>query len=133
MLTYALAWLIAAIAFLALDALWFSQMVQRFYKPIIREIMRPGFNLPAAAAFYVIYVCGIIYFAVRPALDNASLGAALLNGALFGFFAYATFNLTNHAVLRVWSTRLTIVDIAWGTFATAVASGIAYEVASRVS
>lgn len=132
MLVYLIAWIVAAVAFLALDALWFSWSVPRFYKPIIGEIMRPKFSLAPAIAFYVIYVSAIVYFGVRVGLEDASLASAALNGALLGFFAYATFDLSNQAILRVWSTKLSVVDMAWGTVATALASSIAYEAASLV-
>ncbi len=132
MLVYLIAWIVAAVAFLALDALWFSWSVPRFYKPIIGEIMRPKFSLAPAVAFYVIYVSAIVYFGVRVGLEEANLSSAALNGALLGFFAYATFDLSNQAILRVWSTKLSVVDMAWGTVATAITSGIAYEVASLV-
>jgi uncharacterized membrane protein len=133
MLAYVVAWVVAAIAFPALDALWFSWSVSRFYKPIIGEIMRPKFSLAPAIAFYVIYASAIVYFGVRIGLQDASLASAALNGALLGFFAYATFDLSNQAILRVWSTKLSVVDMAWGTVATATASAIAYEVASLLA
>lgn len=133
MLVYLIAWIVAAVAFLALDALWFSWSVPRFYKPIVGEIMRPKFNLGPAIAFYVIYTSAIVYFGVRIGLQDTSLASAALNGALLGFFAYATFDLSNQAILRAWSTKLSVVDIGWGTVATAAASAIAYSVASLVS
>ena len=132
MLTYIIAWVAAAAVFLALDTLWFARMVPRFYRPIMGEIMRPTPNLTAAAAFYLIYVSGVIFFAVAPALEQASAGKAMLNGAILGFFAYATFDLSNHAIMRAWSTKLTIVDMAWGTFATALATGAAYTAAAAL-
>lgn len=132
MLTYIIAWVVAAATFLALDTLWFARMVPRFYRPIMGEIMRPTPNLTAAAAFYLIYVSGIVYFAVMPGLEQGSVVPALKNGALLGFFAYATFDLSNHAIMRAWSTKLTLVDMAWGTFATALASAAAYTAASAL-
>lgn len=132
MLTFLIAWVVAAAVFLGLDTLWFARMVPRFYRPIMGEIMRPAPNLTAAGAFYVIYVSGMIYFAVAPGLAEASATKAMLNGAILGFFGYATFDLSNHAIMRAWSTKLTLVDMAWGTFATALASGAAYTAASAL-
>jgi len=132
MLTYIIAWVVTAAVFLGLDTLWFARMVPRFYRPIMGEIMRPTPNLVAATAFYLIYVSGIVFFAVEPGLEHASAVTAMQNGAILGFFAYATFDLSNHAIMRAWSTKLTIVDMAWGTFATALASGAAYTAASAV-
>lgn len=132
MLAYIIAWVVAAAVFLTLDALWFARMVPRFYRPIIGEIMKPTPNLTAAAAFYIIYVGGVLFFAVEPGLEQGSAAKAMLNGAILGFFAYATFDLSNHAIMRSWSTKLTLVDMAWGTFATALASGAAYTAASAL-
>ncbi|MEZ5959865.1 MAG: DUF2177 family protein [Hyphomonadaceae bacterium] len=129
MLTYVIAWVVTAAVFLGLDTLWFARMVPRFYRPIMGEIMRPTPNLAAATAFYLIYVSGVVFFAIAPGLEHPDASRAMLNGAILGFFAYATFDLTNHAVMRAWSTKLTLVDMAWGTFATALASGAAYTAA----
>lgn len=133
MLAYVIAWIVAAAVFLGLDALWFSQSVPKFYRPIIGQIMRPNPNLVAAGAFYLIYVSGIMFFAVAPALEQASASEALLNGAALGFLAYATFDLSNQAIMRTWSTKLTIVDMSWGTFATGMAAIAAYTAGSALS
>jgi len=133
MLTYVVAWIATAIAFLGLDAIWLSNMAPRIYKPFIGEIMREGMNVGAAVAFYLIYVSGIVFFAVLPALEKGSLTKALINGAAMGLVAYATYDLTNQATLKVWDIRVTLADMAWGTVATAAAAAIAYTVASRVS
>jgi uncharacterized membrane protein len=132
MLTYLTAWFVTALTFLGLDAIWLSQMAPRLYKPLIGEIMRPQPNFGAAGVFYLIYVTAIVYFAVAPGLEKESLSKALLNGAALGFVAYATYDLSNQATLRVWDTRITLVDMAWGTVATAIAAGVAYAVAARV-
>lgn len=133
MLTYVVAWIATAIAFLGLDAIWLSQMAPRLYKPLLGDIVREGMNVGAAAAFYLIYVSGIVFFAVAPALERGSLTKALINGAVMGLVAYATYDLTNQATLKVWDIRVTLADMAWGTIATAVAAAIAYTAASRVS
>ncbi|ANP47150.1 DUF2177 family protein [Candidatus Viadribacter manganicus] len=133
MLAYLIGWVVAAGAFLGLDALWFSQMVPRFYRPIIGTIMRPQPNLTAAAAFYLIYVSAIMFFAVAPGLAEASVAKAMTHGAVFGFVAYATFDLSNHAIMRAWSTKLTLVDMAWGTLASSLTAGAAYTAASALS
>lgn len=76
--------------------------------------MSPTVNWPAALAFYLIFIGGILYFAVLPALAQGSLRQALLNGALFGFFTYMTYELTNLATLPNWPLKVVIVDTAWG-------------------
>lgn len=132
MFSYLAAWVVTALTFLGLDAVWLSQMGPRLYKPLIGEITRPQPNFGAAAVFYLIYVSAIVFFAVAPGLEKSSLSKALLNGAALGLVAYATYDLTNQATLRIWDIRVTLADMAWGTIATAIAAGVAYAVASRV-
>jgi uncharacterized membrane protein len=80
-------------------------------------------NWPAALSFYLIYIAGILYFAVAPALAQDSLGRALLNGALFGFFTYITYELTNMATLPSWPIKVVIVDTLWGIALCASVAG----------
>jgi uncharacterized membrane protein len=85
--------------------------------------LSPEVNWPAAFLFYFMYIAGIILFAVKPGLDAGSLAKAALWGALFGFFTYATYDLTNLATLREWPIKVVVVDILWGTLlCTSVAS-----------
>jgi uncharacterized membrane protein len=133
MLPYIVAWIVSALAFLGLDAIWLTTMTPRLYKPLIGELMRPSPDMGAAGAFYVIYVSAIVFFAVAPGLEKASMAKALLNGAILGFVAYATYDLSNQATLRIWDLRLTLANMAWGTFATAIAAGVAYVASSRLS
>jgi uncharacterized membrane protein len=133
MLPYIVAWIVSALAFLGIDAIWLTTMTPRLYKPLIGELMRPSPDMGAAGAFYVIYVSAIVFFAVAPGLEKASMAKALLNGAILGFVAYATYDLSNQATLRIWDLRLTLADMAWGTFARAIAAGVAYVASSRLS
>lgn len=129
----AIAWIATAVVFGAADAIFLSQVVQRVYRPLIGEILRPDVGIPAAAAFYLIYVSGIVFFAVAPALEKQSFAVAALNGAILGFVAYATYDLTNQATMRVWDVRVTLIDVAWGGFATALAAGAAYLVTQKLA
>jgi uncharacterized membrane protein len=81
--------------------------------------------------FYALYLVGVVIFAIAPALEKRSLRKAVVSGALFGFFAYATYDLTNLATLKGWSLTVSVVDILWGTFVTAVAATAGYVVARR--
>lgn len=132
-MSYFLAWIYTGLAFAIADAIWLSQAVPRIYRPMIGEILRADLSWPAAITFYLIYVSGIVYFAVAPALVKQSLGAALINGAVLGLVAYATYDLTNQATLKVWDVRLTLIDMAWGACATAVAAGAGYWLTQRLS
>lgn len=129
----AVAWIVAALVFLALDAVWLTTMHERLYKPLIGEMLAPAPSLGPAIAFYLIYVSGIVFFAVMPGLERSSLTKTLINAAAFGLVAYATYDLTNQATLRVWDIRVTLADLAWGVFVTTSAAGAAYFAASRVN
>jgi uncharacterized membrane protein len=133
MAAYITGWIVAALAFLGLDAVWLTQMWPRLYKPLVGEITRAQLIVPAAVAFYLIYISAIVFFAVAPALERGGLGRALFNGGALGLVAYATYNLTNQATLKAWDWRVTFADMTWGTVGTALAAAIAYAVASRVS
>ena len=119
-----IAYLAAALAFGVLDFFWLRWAADNLYRPVIGSIMAEDFRMGAAAAFYLIYIAGMVWFAVRPGVEAGNVGTAMLNGALLGALCYATFDLTSQAVLKVWATHISIADIAWGTFATAMAAGL---------
>lgn len=130
-MTWIVAFIVAAVAFAALDALWLGWAGPNFYRPRLGDLLADSFRMAPALVFYAAYVAAIVWFAVRPGL-TAGIGAAVLNGALLGAICYATYDLTNQATLRHWSTAVTVADIAWGAFATAAAAGIATFAASRI-
>lgn len=118
-----------AIAFLVIDIAWIGFFVGDVYDAQLGDMMRESPNGLAAAAFYLAYIAGIVYFAVRPALDENRVGPALLNGALLGALAYGTYTLTNYAIFAQWSMTLVLSDIAWGAFLTAISAAVGYRVA----
>lgn len=128
---YLLAYLGTGLTMGVLDAIWLTTMSNRLYKPVLGDLMAAKPDMKAAIAFYLIYVFGIVFFAVLPALREASLTRALINGAVLGLVAYATYDLTNQATLRVWATHLTLVDLAWGTIVTTAAAAGGYWLAQR--
>jgi uncharacterized membrane protein len=107
-------------------------MAPRFYKPTLSDIALTDVNLPPAILFYLLYPLGIVIFAVEPAARSGSVGTALLYGALFGFFTYATYDLTNQATLRNWTAMLTVVDVAWGTVLGAFVAFVSTVVVTRM-
>lgn len=119
-----------AIAFLIIDLVWLGIVAKGFYRSQLADFIGPVV-IPAAAAFYILYVIAIVIFAVAPALQSGSWKTAALYGALFGFFAYMTYDLTNLATLKDWPVKLVFVDIAWGTVLTASCATAGYFVASR--
>lgn len=120
-----IAYIAAAIAFGILDSIWLRWAGPNLYRPAIGEIMAEEFRVVPAAAFYLIYLAGMVWFAIRPGIESGQVSAAVLNGALLGALCYATFDLTSQAVFKVWSTHVSVIDIAWGAFATATASAVA--------
>lgn len=116
------AFAVGAVVFLALDALWLGMVGRGLYQREVGALLLERPNFGAAAVFYVLYLAAMTYFCVMPGLAEASAARALINGVLFGAIAYATYDLTNLATLKGWSTTIVVVDIAWGAFATAVAS-----------
>lgn len=125
LLKWIIAYGVAALSFLMLDAVWLRWASVNLYKPVIGEIMAKDFNLPAAIAFYLIYIAGICWFAIKPGLEGGGVQAAMLNGILLGALCYATFDLTSQAVMKVWSTQISVLDILWGAFVTGAASSLA--------
>ncbi len=125
------AFIAAGIAFGVLDFFWLQWAEPNLYRPVIGEIMTDKVNLVAAGVFYVLYLFGMLWFAIRPGVLSRRVSTGMLNGALLGALCYATFDLTNQAVMKIWATHITIADILWGAFATAVASGVATWVSLR--
>lgn len=123
MLKLATAYVATGATLAVLDAFWLRTMSERFYRAEIGSIMGEV-RWPPALAFYFLYIAGILYFAALPAVATGRWQLALVNGALFGFFCYLTYDLTNHATLKLWRFRLTLVDVAWGTILTATAAAI---------
>lgn len=133
MKSYVTAYAAALIAFAAIDFVWLSTMAGLLYKPVMGDMLAPQFRPAPAALFYLVYVAGLVFFAVRPGLQSGSLTTAMAYGAAFGFFAYATYDLTNQATLKNWSTTLTVADLVWGTMLSAAAAGISEWATRRFS
>jgi uncharacterized membrane protein len=120
---YIIAYFVALVIMAAMDFTWFSIAADPIYQRSLGPILADKVNYAAAVAFYLIYALGVIIFAVKPGLDGGIWWTALLRGAMFGFFAYATYDLTNFATLKVWPLRVCLIDIAWGVFITGAVSG----------
>ena len=114
-----------------LDAIWLTIMTPRVYQPAIGELLAARPNMRAAVAFYLIYVFGIVYLAVLPALREGGAGRAAILGAVLGLIAYATYDLTNQATMRIWPLHVTLLDVAWGVVLTAAAALGGYWLTSR--
>lgn len=120
----------SALAFVVLDAAWLTLVGPKLYKPVIGEIMTGQVRLAPAVIFYVLYVAGIVVLAIRGA---GSWREAAVLGAILGLVAYGTYALTDQAILKFWSTKLTVLDMAWGAVATAAAAAAGYWASRQAS
>ncbi|HEX3809877.1 MAG TPA: DUF2177 family protein [Rhizomicrobium sp.] len=123
------AYVAAAIVLFGLDMVWLSTTAQSIYQAALGGpggVMSGKFNLTPVVIFYLLYPVGLVYFAVLPALRGGGWTTAIVNGALFGFFAYMTYDMTNMASLKVWSWRVSAIDVAWGTVLNGAAATASY-------
>ncbi len=119
--------------FFAVDIIWLGFVAKKFYRNNLGFILSPDVNWPAAISFYLLYIAGILIFAVVPALEKESLAKALLWGAMFGFFTYATYDLTNMATIKNWPLKVVMVDILWGVFLCSVVASISFVIGKWLS
>ncbi|MEM6667226.1 MAG: DUF2177 family protein [Pseudomonadota bacterium] len=119
---YLIAYVAVGLVFFVADFIWLGTVAKDFYREQLAGHIAENFHIGAAVGFYLMYIAGIVFFAVRPALASGQWSAALVHGALFGFFCYATYNMTNWATLRDWPVKMSLVDMPWGTFMTAIAA-----------
>lgn len=119
---YAVSYAVCGLIFLIMDAVWLTLMSERLYRAALGELLAPRPRLLPAVLFYLIYLAGVVAFAIAPALESGRARLALLRGAGFGFVAYATYDLTNQATLATWSTKVTVLDLMWGATVTALSA-----------
>jgi len=121
-MTWPIAFAATALVMAGLDFIWLTSMSEPFYRRLLGHLMAPSPNMTAAVVFYLLYIAGILIFAVRPALVSGDWRQALMQGAALGLVAYATYDLTNLATLKGWPLSVTLVDMAWGAFLTGLAA-----------
>ena len=119
-MNYVILYIASAVVFFAADFVWLSTMGDRLYRPVLGDMMLDKPNLPVAAGFYMLYLVGLVVLVTAPA--NGDIFKALWMGALFGFVAYGTYDLTNLATLRNFTPTLVAIDMAWGTVLTGVSA-----------
>lgn len=130
-LTFFKIYLIAVPIFFLIDLLWLGVIAKGVYQKYIGHLMRPSPNWPVAIVFYLLFIVGLVIFAIYPALKDSSWTHALYFGALFGFFTYMTFDLTNWAVLKDWPWQVVVFDIIWGIVLSSSVSVVTYFVAKN--
>ena len=123
---YAVAYIVTAVVFLGLDAVWLTQIALGMYRRELAGLLLDQPNLAIAGLFYLLFVAGIVILAVVPALNGGSWINALLLGAVLGLVAYGTYDITNLSTLKGWSLTVTMADLAWGTILSAIAATAGY-------
>ncbi|HET6969896.1 MAG TPA: DUF2177 family protein [Phenylobacterium sp.] len=125
-------YLATAAAILALDIVWLTQAGPKVYFPTLDPVALPSARIGPAAVFYFAYVLGVLVLVVWPT-RHERLIRTTATGAMLGALCYATYDLTNQATLKVWATQITLADVAWGTFLTAVGATVGGFVLRRMS
>jgi uncharacterized membrane protein len=128
LLTYA----VSIPVFFVIDMIWLGIIAKGFYRNALEPLLAPKINWAAAIIFYFLFLVGILVFALLPGLEKRSLGHTVVMAALFGFIAYATYDLTNLATLRDWPLMLSIVDMLWGAFLSTSTATITYLIMIRL-
>jgi uncharacterized membrane protein len=125
-------YIICTVVFFAIDMVWLGFVARGFYRDKLGFIISDKVNWPAAVIFYLIYIAGILFFAVLPALKEGNWQLALLNGAVLGGLCYATYDLTNMATISQWPLIVVLVDIAWGIVLTGSVSLLTYLLGAKI-
>lgn len=114
-----------------IDWIWLGYVAKRLYEAEIGKLLLDKPLMGPAVLFYALYVVGIVMFAVNPAIEKQSWQYALGMGSLFGFIAYATYDLTNLATLKGWSTKIVVIDMLWGAVLTGAVAVVTYLVVTK--
>ena len=128
LLTYA----VSVPVFFAVDMIWLGVIARGFYRKALEPLLTPNINWTAAIVFYFLFLVGILVFALLPGLKKQSFVYTVSMAALFGFIAYATYDLTNLATLRDWPLLMSMVDMLWGAFLSASTAGVTYLIMNRI-
>jgi len=121
-------YLLTFVVFLAVDMLWLGLVASSIYQTYLGDFLTDDVNWIAAFIFYFIFVAGVSIFAIYPAVRRGAVKNAILMGALFGFFTYGTYDLTNLATLKSWPIAIVFIDMLWGTFLSAMVSLSGYYI-----
>lgn len=125
---YILIYLTSTLIFFAIDMTWLGIVAKNFYRKHLGYLLSDTVVWPVAISFYLLFLIGLLIFAILPAIESRSILHALLYGALFGFFTYATYDLTNWSTIRDWPAIVSLVDILWGVILSGVVATLTYWV-----
>ncbi|MCC7183128.1 MAG: DUF2177 family protein [Rhodocyclaceae bacterium] len=123
---FAIAYLAAAAIFFALDFVWLTVATRLLYRPLLGSLLADTPNFVVAALFYLVYLVGLVVFAILPAANGGTWIMAAGLGALLGLVAYGTYDFTNLSTLRDWPLMVSLVDLLWGTGLSAIAATVGY-------
>ena len=123
---------LASIIFLIIDVIWLSFATKSFYRPLLGDLISDKPVLWAAGLFYVLYMFGMAVIIIQPCIENSGLSKSLYTGFIFGLVAYGTYNLTNMAVIKDWSSTVVFVDMFWGASLTAISSTTGIYLAKKM-
>lgn len=129
---YIIAYLSVFVVMIALDGIWLGLIAKGLYRRALGPLMADKPNFAPAALFYLIYPAGVVIFAVAPAIAREQPSSALIFGLLFGFFNFATYDLTNWSIVRDWPSSPLAFDLPWGTAATGIVAFVAYLVTTHI-
>lgn len=124
-------YLVMAGILLILDLIWIGIIAREFYRNGLGSLMAENVNMAAAFGFYLIYSIGLFVFVVQPALAGGDWQKAAMMGAMFGLVAYATYDLTNLAVVKGFPLNIAVVDMAWGAGVSAVTAAFTVLITQR--
>lgn len=124
-------YVIALVVFFLIDIVWLVVVARKLYQQELGYIMSEKPNWIVAALFYLIFIAGLVFFVINPALAKNNWTYALLVGMLFGLITYSTYDLTNLATLKDWPIKITIIDLIWGTSLGGLVSTVTFFILKR--
>lgn len=128
MTTYLVQFAIAFASFMVIDLVWLGVVARSFYRDQLGSLMAQNPIWPSAVLFYILFIIGLLYFAISPGIDASSLAETLKRAAAYGFFTYMTYELTNYAVIENWPSGLVLIDIVWGVILSTSVAFVTYQV-----
>ncbi len=124
-------YVVSLLVFLLVDMLWLGVIAKKLYSDKLGYLMAPQINWLAAFLFYILFIAGLVFFVLHPAIKQQSWSYAIYAGLLFGFICYATYDLTNLATIKDWPLSVTIIDLIWGAFISAFTAGASYLILTK--
>jgi uncharacterized membrane protein len=120
------------VVFFIVDMAWLGFIAKDLYKKYLGGFLSEQVNWTAAVVFYLLFIVGVFIFAIMPSVEKNSVISAITFGALFGFFTYATYDLTNLATLKGWPVTIVFIDIIWGSVLTGIVSTAGFYIVKYV-